>query len=97
MMTKKTANLNDSNEEIDAEKLLECRKIVRNIINFEVSESQKIQIIYLMSLELENRNSLEMLTNVVKKIRSNNTDANFDLTKEALEYNSKDKPKLLDV
>mgnify|MGYP001345675524 CR=1 FL=1 len=96
-MSEKSTKINESNEEIDAEKLLECRKIVKNIIDFGVSESQKVQIIYLMSLELNNRNSLEMLTDTVKKLRSNSKEANFDLTKDALEYNSKDKPKLLDV
>ena len=35
------------------EKSIECRNIVKEIIRYGVSESQKKKIIYLLSLELE--------------------------------------------
>ncbi|MHA1988659.1 MAG: hypothetical protein ACW98D_18660 [Promethearchaeota archaeon] len=52
-----------------ADEILVCRNIVKEILNFGVTESQKIDIIYFLSLELENRESLEKITDVVKKIR----------------------------
>jgi len=79
-----------SSVEIDAEKLVECRKIVRNIIDFGVTEAQKIQLIYLFGLELESRESLELVTQAIKKIRNIDEESNFNLTQETLEYNSDD-------
>ena len=87
-------------EEIDAEKLLECRKIVKNIVNFGVSESQKLQLIYLLAMEMESRQALEAICQAVKKVRENENDVNFSLTENSLEYNNEEKvekPKIIEL
>ena len=38
-----------TDEELEASQMFECRAIVKNIVNFGVSEKQKLQIIYLMA------------------------------------------------
>tara|TARA_Y100000287_G_C14150581_1_gene319431 strand:+ start:304 stop:579 length:276 start_codon:yes stop_codon:yes gene_type:complete len=82
--------------EIDADKMLECRQIVKNLINFGLSESQKLHIIYLMSLEMESRDALNIITESVKKIKSLDENTKFSLTNEDADYNEQ-KPKLLDI
>ena len=52
--------------EIDAENSLKCRQIVNEILNFGVSEMQKLKIIQLLSLELEDRDGMEKLSNLTK-------------------------------
>lgn len=49
-----------------AEKLQQCRDIVREIENFGINEMQRMQIIYLLSLGLENREALEDISSVLK-------------------------------
>jgi len=50
-----------------AEQLLKCRQITSEILNFGVSQDQIMQIIYLLSLELENRDALLDISEVVSK------------------------------
>lgn len=89
--------------EIDAGQMLECRQIVKNITEFGVTEKQKIQLIYLISLELESRDALNILTDAVKKIRKLDENVKFSLTNDSEDYNKevieeqKTKTKLLDV
>lgn len=59
-----------SDAEIAAEKLLKCRQIVAEILNFGVTQEQLLQIIYLLSLELENREALEDIADSVKRHKS---------------------------
>tara|TARA_B100000700_G_scaffold126567_1_gene141721 strand:- start:516 stop:752 length:237 start_codon:yes stop_codon:yes gene_type:complete len=59
-------NYGKSEEDIHIEKMIQCREIVKEIINFGVSEEQKLQIIYLLSLELENRDKMLGISNLVK-------------------------------
>ena len=56
-----------SEAEIAAENLLKCRQIVAEILNFGVTQEQQLQIIYLLSLELENREALEDIADSVKR------------------------------
>ena len=51
--------------ELDADNILMCREIVKEILNFGVSEEQKIKIIHLLSLELEDRN---LMLSIVKSV-----------------------------
>ena len=51
--------------EIGAESTLMCREIVKEILNFGVSEEQKVKIIHLLSLELEDRN---LMLSIVKSV-----------------------------
>jgi|TARA_R100000008_G_C3516479_1_gene131583 hypothetical protein len=55
-----------SEEDVHVEKMIQCREIVKEIINFGVSENQKLQIIYLLSLELESRDKMVGITELVK-------------------------------
>ncbi len=50
-----------------AQKLTQCREIVREIENFGIDEMQRMQIIYLLSLGLENREILENISQLLKK------------------------------
>ena len=50
-----------------AEKLQLCREIVKEIENFGIDEMQRKQIIYLLSLGLEDREALEEISSCVKR------------------------------
>jgi hypothetical protein len=54
-----------------AEKLQQCRDIVREIENFGISEIQRKQIIYLLSLNLEDREALEEISAISKRFIGN--------------------------
>jgi hypothetical protein len=54
-------------EEKHAEDMHKCREIVSEILKFGVNESQKKQIIYLLSLELENRDTMLSISNLIKE------------------------------
>ena len=60
-----------SEADIKVEKLKACRDIVHEIINFGVNEEQKIQIIYLLSLELENVNVMKSIADAIKDKKIN--------------------------
>ena len=55
-----------SEEDLHTEKMIQCREIVKEIISFGVSESQKLQIIYLLSLELEDRDKMLGISSLIK-------------------------------
>ena len=86
--------------ELDALKILECRKIVKNLVNFGLSEKQKIQIIYLLSLELESRDAMNILIESVKSIRNLDENTKFSLTTDQEDDNIENitnSNKLLDI
>ena len=47
------------------------REIVREILDFGVSENQKLDIIYLLSLSLEDNACMKDIANILKKYREN--------------------------
>jgi hypothetical protein len=49
-----------------AERLQQCRDIVREIENFGIDEMQRMQIINLLSLGLEKREALEQISSIIK-------------------------------
>lgn len=51
-----------------ADDSLKCRQITRTIIDFGVSEAEKLKIIYLLSLELENRDQMLEISAAVKRL-----------------------------
>jgi len=57
---------------LSSEKLAEenedCRKIVKEILNIGLTQRQKMFIIYLLSLELENIEHVKDLTDMIKEI-----------------------------
>ncbi len=55
--------------EQDIQLMIKCREIVKEIVNFGVTESQKIQIIKLLSLELEDGN---LMREIAKTLENNN-------------------------
>jgi hypothetical protein len=52
-------------------KIQESRNIVKEIIKFGISEDQKIDVLYFLTLEIENRDLLEEITSILKNYRSN--------------------------
>ena len=54
-MSKDVIKYGESDSEVQLQERIKAREIVHEILNFGVSETQKIQIIYLISLELDNR------------------------------------------
>jgi len=57
-------------EEEDTEKMIQCRQIVKEIMDFGVSENQKLQIIKLLSCELENVNVMKDIVRIIKSSSS---------------------------
>lgn len=66
-MTKIT-HYGTNQQESDASEILKCRQIVRTIIEFGVTEQQKLKLIYLLALELENRDHLQEISGLIKQI-----------------------------
>ena len=56
-------------EEISAEKMLICRNIVKEVLNFGIDEDQKLQIIKLLSLELEDNEAMKRICISVKEVK----------------------------
>ena len=51
--------------------MIECRDIVKTIIDFGVDETQKKQIIKLLSLELESNLIMKEIAEILKKDKEN--------------------------
>ncbi len=66
-------------EEKKAEKSIKCREIVSEIVKFGVDESQKLQIIKLLALELENNKSMKKIVNAISNIAENNSNSNENI------------------
>jgi hypothetical protein len=58
--------MNDMSE-LTANKLAQSREVVKEIMNFGVTQFQLINIIYLLSLELENRDAMLEIAEITKK------------------------------
>tara|TARA_Y100000034_G_C6905645_1_gene420135 strand:+ start:3771 stop:4007 length:237 start_codon:yes stop_codon:yes gene_type:complete len=61
-------------DDVDIEKSVQCRDIVKEIISFGVDENQKLQIIKLMALELESNIHLKKIVNMINEISENGID-----------------------
>lgn len=57
-------------EESDASDSLRCRQIVKAISDFGINEQQRLKVIYLLALELENRDHLQEITALIKRCES---------------------------
>ena len=94
-------NIGKTEAELDAQQILQCRDITKNLVNFGLTEKQKVQLVYLISLELESRDAMNILVESVKKIRNLDENIKFSLTNQDNEYNKEviqeQKPKLLDI
>ena len=60
-------NYGSTQLEKQAEEKLECRKIIKHLIDFGLTENQKIWLIKLLSLELENIELMKKIDLVVKE------------------------------
>lgn len=57
-------------EEQSAEWSVQCRQIVKTIGQFGISEQQRLKIIYLLALELENRDHLQEISGLIKRLEA---------------------------
>jgi hypothetical protein len=62
-------------QEVEVEKTVQCRQIVREILSFGVDELQKRKIIYLLSLELEDRETMVQISKIINNDRQNKPDS----------------------
>ena len=60
-------------EDKKADKTLKVREINQAIVNFGIDEDQKLQLINLIALELEDQNALRILTGAIHDIKNNVT------------------------
>ena len=65
-----------SEEDKKAEKSLQVRQINKEIMNFGIDEGQKLQLINLIAMELEDQNALRILTGAIHDIKNNVTNDN---------------------
>ena len=69
----------------------QSREIVKTVIDFGVTDQQKLDIIYGLSLNLENNDAMKEITELLKKYREViNKDEDADNNKE-----DNDKPKII--
>lgn len=54
-------------DELNADEVLRCRQIVKTIIHFGVSERQKLKLISLLALELENNDHMRDITMTIQR------------------------------
>lgn len=81
--------MNKKQMEKAALEVSESRKIAKEIINYGVTESQKIDIMYFISMELENHTNAKEITNFLKKFK-----VTFN-TEDQEDNIEKEKPKVL--
>ena len=51
-----------------AEKTFKCRQIIAEVMDYGVSQKQILRLIYLLALELEDRDQLQLVTDLVKQL-----------------------------
>lgn len=56
--------------EAQAKSATKCRDIVAEIVNFGVSQDEMLAVIHLIALELENRDQMSSIVNLVKGYRT---------------------------
>lgn len=59
--------------EKEAEAIQECRQIVRTITTYGVSQPQLIRLIGLLALELENRDHMQQISALLKRLEKGDT------------------------
>ena len=90
--------LGKSDTESSVEKITESRSIVKEIINFEINEAQKIDVIYFLALELENTGLMKDILKIIKKHRRRiKPDESAEYCNDMPDDNSSSSSKLLGV
>lgn len=64
---------NKTEQELKAEKSLQVRQINQEIMKFGINEEQKLLLIKLIALELEDQNALKIITGAIHDIKNNVT------------------------
>ena len=64
--------IGSTEQEISAEKSIICREIVAKILDFGVDQGQILKIIKLLSLELDNRDTMQSIISCIKNQDANN-------------------------
>jgi len=70
-MTKKYGK---TREDVKAEKSIQCRQIISEINKFGIDESQRIQLIKLLAMEMENHLNMKKIVNTLNEIVENTID-----------------------
>lgn len=70
-------------KKLPKEKRMECRGIVKTINQHGISQRQKLYMIYLLSLELENRDSMMKIVKVVSECKDTIEDSKIIVDREA--------------
>ena len=63
----KTTLYGEASSEVRARENQVCRQIVKEVINFGVTQRQMLLVIYLLALELENVENMRNITQVVRE------------------------------
>ena len=69
-----TSKYGETETEKDINLMIKSREIVKEIINFGVTESQKVQIIKLLSLELEDGNLMREISQTLNNKKKKESD-----------------------
>ena len=61
----------ETNVESESNDATVCRQIIREVIQFGVSQNQLLILVELLAMELENRDHLQRIASLVKDLRDN--------------------------
>ncbi len=75
-MTQDIKRYGRTDEEKRVEKTIQCRQIVSEILNFGVDEFQKAKIIQLLSMEMEDRDFMLMISESYKSFEESTEEKN---------------------
>jgi len=75
-MTQDIKRYGRTEEEKRVEKTIQCRQIVSEILNFGVDEFQKAKIIQLLSMEMEDRDFMLMISESYKSFEESTEENN---------------------
>ena len=75
-MTQDIKRYGRTEEEKRVEKTIQCRQIVSEILNFGVDEFQKAKIIQLLSMEMEDRDFMLMISESYKSFEESTKENN---------------------
>ena len=76
----KATRYGKSDKEVTVDGRGQARDIVQEILNFGVSQQQILYIVYLLALELEDRDAMLKISNSVKQLLENIGDSDEDQT-----------------
>ena len=72
-MTTAVKHYGTTSEESRVEDILECRQIVKTIMDYGISQKQILKLIGLLALELESRDQLKQISDLVERFEKGDT------------------------